>query len=1111
MTFLKKFAYGASVAALAAMAPVAAVHAQQTASQVRGTVVDQSGAPVANASVTIIHIPTSTVSVATTSANGNFAASGLRVGGPYRITVDAAGYEGDLVDNLNLAPGANPPVRASLRLIENVETIVVSGTAGQSISLNNGAGSSFTASDILNQPSFNRDLISTLVRDPLANSTGQIGNLSVAGTNPRFNAFVIDGISQSDDFGLGTSTYATNRSPLSLDTVEAVSVVATDYSVFTSGFTGGLVNVVTRGGTNEFSGTLSYYRSGDDYQSNTAFGRYIPSDAFTEEEYGFTLGGPIIRDRLFFFVGYENFETARPVAPSNIDAGQGYQPGFHEALRGLIQSGLGVDVGPRPDVATIPVTAERYFARIDWNITDDHRLTLSYQDVQETDTNTSNGNNFSSVWYDTPRQVTAYNAHLYSNWTSNFSTTLRIGYKEANPGQNCRGGEVGEIRVVLTPDNIIGTPLENLVNIPANGTRTILGGCDRSRAYNEFNDERLVVYGQGDYIWGDHVISFGGEYNNYAFFNLFLQDGRGQFNFQGANAVNDIATGTANVVFRSAPSGNPIDAGTFVDYTTWSAFIQDQWQMTPDLELTFGLRYQRLEDNLGLPDRPDFDLAYGAANRRSLDGLDILMPRFGFRWDALSRTTVSGGFGLFAGGDPNVWFGNNYLPQNFAVSGVFTGVDPRTVPQPLLDQVAASDLTTPAVVDVISPSFDIPSTWRSNITVQHEFDLDFGGFNLGRDYLIEVQALYGSIHRGYSWRNLAQTERGLAVGTAPDGRPIYTNLQAYNQQAGENIQNAIELYNVNEGESWVYSVSLANEFDNGIGFYVSYAYQDVDMIASGASSVAVSNFNNQLSVDRNQQTAGRSVFETRHSFGINLSYEAQFFGDLRSRFDVFGNIRSGQPVSYTFSTNNFNPLFGLDSVQNPSSTDLLYIPLESDPNVVYAPGFNQAVFNQFVADAGLTRGQIVDRNSQSSPWQQLWNLRFQQDLPFASFGVERFRNNRATFVIDIENFPNLLNNEWGRNYTSRGTNFGSIGIVSADLVRTGDPTFRRLNSRASATPSNANPATLEYDANFDPAIVCATAGACQYRYNSFNPNLTTGVENVGNSLYKIRLGLRYEF
>ncbi|MFN3834710.1 MAG: carboxypeptidase regulatory-like domain-containing protein [Glycocaulis sp.] len=1074
----------------------------------RGTVVDQNGAPVANASVTIIHVPTSTVSVATTSANGNFAASGLRVGGPYRIFVDAAGYEGDIVDNLNLAPGVNPPVRASLRVVEDVETIVVTGIAGQSINLNNGAGSTFTARDILNQPSFNRDLVSTLLRDPLANSSGATGNLSVAGSNPRFNVFVIDGVRQSDDFGLSQSTYATSRSPISLDAVEAVSVSASDYSVFQSGFTGGLVNVVTRGGTNDFSGTLSYYRSGDDYQSNTAFGRYIDSPAFTEEEYGFTFGGPILRDRLFFFVGYEKFETARPVGFANSDAQNGIQPGFHEALRQLIQTSLGYDVGARPTVASIPEASERYFARIDWNINDDHRLQLSYQRTEEAGTSNVAAGNFESAWYDTPVELDAYNIQLSSQWTPNFSTLLRVGYKEFSRGQDCRAGtDVGQIFVTVNENSVAGTPLDGLIT-SGTANRSFIGGCDRSRHANEFSDERLVLFGQGDYIWGDHVVSFGGERNTYSLYNLFVQDASGNFQFTGPNAVTNLINGTAFVDFRAPQSLVRSEGATNLEYTVWSAFIQDQWQITPDISITYGLRYERYTDVTSLIPRADFDALYGANGRRSLDGLDLIQPRFGFRWDVLDRTTLSGGFGLFAGGDPNVWFSNTFLPQNFVASGTFNNVDPRVVPQALRDAVAASNPNTLAPIDTIAPDFKIPSTWRSSLTLQHEFDLSLGGFNLGRDYMFEAQILHSRVNQGYSWRNLPQIALGLPVGTAPDGRPVYSDLQALNQQVGVNFQNAVELYNVSDGESWVYTVSLANEFENGFGFYLAYAYQDVEDIVSGASSVAVSNYNNQLSVDRNNQVAGRSVYETAHKFTVGLSFERDIFTDLTSRLDVFGVITSGRAGTPTFTTIANNPLFGRSAIQSTSSTDLLYVPLENDPLVSYGPGFNQAAFNAFIDNHGLTRGQIVERGALSSPWGQEWSLRFQQQLPFASFGIDRFQNNRATFVVDVQNFPNLLNNKWGRNYSSAAGNFGSLAVVTADMVRTGDPTFRPLNSRDSASSNPANSAG--YDPNFDPAIVCASAGACQYRFNTFT-NRTTGNEDLGASLYRIRLGLRYEF
>ncbi|TRO97288.1 TonB-dependent receptor [Glycocaulis profundi] len=1106
MAFIKKLACGASIAALAALAPVAAVHAQQTASQMRGAVTDPNGAPIANASVTITHVPTGTVNRTTTSANGNFNASGLRVGGPYSVAVQADGFQADVAEGISLDPGSNAPLRLRLNRAGATEVIAVTGRRIQTLDLNNGAGSAFSSQDIANQPSFSRDLTGTLLRDPLTNAAGP-GNLRVAGTNPRVNAFVVDGLRQGDDFGLSSSTYATTRSPISLDTVEAASVVASDYSVFTTGFQGGLVNVVTKSGTNDFSGTLSYYRSGNDFQSNTAFDRFISSPDFIEEEYGFTLGGPILQDRLFFFVGYEKFETAGPIDFTSNDASSGFEPGFFEALRGMIQNSLGYDVGERPLTTSIPRTSERYFARVDWNINPDHRVTASYQRTEETDTSGVFNNQFDSAWYDTPLELDNYTLQAFSNWTPDFTTTARLGYKEYIRGQNCRAGtDVGQIQVNVTPTNVVGTPLEGLVtNTP--GFQPV-GGCDRSRHANEFNDTRLQVYLQGDYTWGDHVTSFGGSFDRYELYNLFVQDNSGNFVFQ---TPQDLIDNRATVTYRAPQSNVRSEGATELSYDIIALFAQDEWQILPDLSVNFGLRYERYQQDQDLVPRPDFDLVYGANARQSLDGIDLFQPRAGFRWDAASRTTVSGGFGLFAGGDPNVWFANTYLPQNFSytLSGL-ENVDPRVVPQELIDLVANSNPTDPAPIDTIAPGFEMPSNWRGSLKLAQEFDLEFDGFSLGRDYVFETQVLYSRTHRGYAWRNLAQI--GLPVGTAPDGRPIYTDLAAFNTGTGNNFQNVIELYNVNEGESLVYTAALSKNYENGLGFYLSYAYQDVDAIIPAASSVAVSNYNAQVGFDRNSASAGRSLFETEHRFGINMSYETEIFGDLRSRLDVSGLISSGTPFSYTYTTVPLNPMFGRDAVQQSSNADLLYVPLANDPSVIYGAGFNQDAFNDLIERQGLTRGEIAPRNGHTSPWQQLWNLRFQQDLPFASFGVDRFRNNRATFVVDIENFPNLLNNEWGRTYGTPGGGFGAVPVVTGSLVRADDPD-RPLNSRNSASPSGSVPGSQDYNAAFDPALVCQSAGACVYRYDTLNTTNAgrTGIESTANSLYRIRLGIRYEF
>ncbi|MYE10391.1 MAG: TonB-dependent receptor, partial [Gammaproteobacteria bacterium] len=228
-----------------------------TAATLHGHVRSPAGAPVGEARIEIVHRPSGTTRTAVSSANGAFYQSGLRVGGPYEIRIARSGYRDRRVAVAALRPGTQAPLAVTLLPLEIEEVVVTAAPPVSPRDLNNGVGSVYTAADIADQPSVTRDVIRTLLRDPLAQSAGE-GNLSVGGVNPRFNGLAIDGSLQQDDFGLGSSTYATSRSPINLDAIESASLVASDYSVSASGFTGGLVNITTRSGTNEWDGAAFY-------------------------------------------------------------------------------------------------------------------------------------------------------------------------------------------------------------------------------------------------------------------------------------------------------------------------------------------------------------------------------------------------------------------------------------------------------------------------------------------------------------------------------------------------------------------------------------------------------------------------------------------------------------------------------------------------------------------------------------------------------------------------------------------------------------------------------------------------------------------------------------
>ncbi|GGE41150.1 Oar protein [Marinicauda pacifica] len=1084
MAFFKKLAYSTSVAALAAMAATSAVHAQQTSASLRGEVVDANGNGISGATVTIIHTPSGTASRAVTNESGNFSQSGLRVGGPFTVAVNAPGFEGDVIDGLNLAPGSQPPLTLTLNP-QASDVIVVTGQAINRLDLNNGVGSVYSARDIANQPSANRDVLQTLTRDPLAFSSGE-GQLFVAGTNPRFNGLAIDGALQQDDFGLGSNTYATERSPISLDAIESASLAASDYAVTVSGFTGGLVNITTKSGTNEFDGSAYYYYQDEGYFGDETDGQAFTVAPFEEKEYGFTLGGPIIEDRLFFFVAYDEFESGSGQNFTQDDIDDDIDPAFYDAFNTYVQNQLGYDMGGRPSVVSLPVTSERLLGKIDWNITDNHRASFTYQSTEEGGTSVSR-QGFESSWYDIPVELTAYTGQLFSDWSDSFSTTLRVNYKEFTRGQICRAGtDQPALEFRLNEADLAGSPLAGMID--GSSDEFFTGGCDRFRHANEFEDERLQLFASGDYSFGDHLLTFGGEYENYELYNLFVQSSNGYFIY---NDLTDIQNNTPTINYSNSPTNDANDAASAFAIAKWTAFIQDTWQVTPSLSVDYGLRYEYFSQDDTPPLDANLDATYGAGTSgQNLDGLDLIQPRVSFRWDGLDRTTVTGGFGLFAGGDPKVWISNAFQGATASASQSGLAISSFDVPAALQADVAAQ---SGRVIDVVSSDFEVPSDWKASLRVDHSFDADWFGFNLGDDYIVSAQYLFSTPQNGYVWNNLAQTELGAALptGTAPDGRTIYADLQDLG------IGNLTELSNADGSESHILSVSLQNEFDNGFGFYTSYAHQDVEWVSEGSSSRGISNWRGLTAIDRNNPEVRTSYWEVEHSFKIGLSYERDFLADLTTRFDVFGEIRSGIPFTYTFDVGSSNSLFGrAGDFESPFDNSPLYVPTQGgDPLVVYASGFDQTEFFDFVSEYDIPTGQIHEVNTASSNWNQQWDLRIQQELPGIP-GVGRFvGDNNFSFVLDIINFPNLLNDEWG--VQSGGVGNGQAAIVAADLVSAADVAANGVDGATALTGDDAR-------------TTCTTASSCVYRYNEFDETDISPV-NQFDSLYEIRVGLRYEF
>jgi len=358
-----------------------------------------------------------------------------------------------------------------------------------------------------------------------------------------------------------------------------------------------------------------------------------------------------------------------------------------------------------------------------------------------------------------------------------------------------------------------------------------------------------------------------------------------------------------------------------------------------------------------------------------------------------------------------------------------------------------------------------------------------------------AQYLYTRIEDGFLWTNLAQTELSntQTTGVAPDGRPIYADLQDLG------IDNLTRLANFSDGTSQILAIGLAKRYDFGLDFNFSYAHQDIEAVTEGARSRGISNWRSIIDVDRNNPGTKISPYQVEHSFKLNIGYEMDFFrtGQSLTRIDLFARRLSGDLFTFTFNTSSSNALFGrAGQFESPFDNAPLYIPSgPSDPLVVYGSGFTQQEFFDYLAANGVPGGAPNATNSNRAGWNSIWDLRIQQEIPGLPFLGNSLGDNNFRIVLDIDNFLNLINDDWGS--FSVSASFLDSHIVTADLVSTADVAANGIDNATALLGDN-------------PRTTCTTQSACVYRFNSFRSRNNQFI--IGSkSVYNIRLGVRFDF
>ncbi len=974
-----------------------------TSSAVRGRISTPEGAAAAGTKVVILHVPSGTSRTVTTNDSGSFVVSGLRVGGPYKIIVDSETYADETVNDVFLQLGDTFQLNRQLKTAEQVERIAVTGTA--IASQTTGSSSTFDQELIENAPAFNRDLKDIVRNNPLA-VVSEDNQLSIAGANSRFNSFTIDGIGQNDDFGLNSSGYPTQRSPISLDAISQISVDVTPFTAKAGGFSGGLVNAVTKSGTNDVAGSFFYEMTNNSLAGNAKSKRisnnrtFEVSDSYT---FGGTLGGAVVEDKLFYFVSYENFKQE---TPTPFGVGSGSNPSLvTQAQVDTVLKTLKDTYGITDSLGSDPEdTDEKILLKIDWNINDLHRADFTYQFQ-----NNLEGRNFSdsnstivlkSRAYDYKTITSNFAGHLFSDWTDEFSTEVSFAYKDV------------KAESLLNSFNAaysIQTP-----------TGRINGGTDVFRHANVADNVNFKLGVDATYLMDEHTLNFGYEVERLNLFNLFAESSLGSWTFDNTNS--GAVSGMTNFAqkkptafdYKNAPSNKIEDTTVDLTRTTHVLYVEDEFSPIDDVDVTAGLRYERLATNDIPTLSPAFQKQYGFANTEAMDGLDVVLPRLGVKWYLTESTTLRGGVGLFTGGQPNVWVTNSYTNNGMtfvqAPKSVrdqtltnTANVDFNSVPQFVKDSLKPGGFT-----NYTDPNFKLPTDLRYQLAADFNFEIPF----LGDDFNSTLDATLIQRRDPAVWLDTSRVPSGKK---AADGRIIYKSI--YSGDLKDNYD--IMLTNGEESETTrILSASLAKTWETGIRMTTSYTNQDSEEANPGTSSRAVSNYGNNPVLDRNVNIIAPAVNETKHRLVLNLGYSTEFFSGYATKFDLFFERKSGRPLSYVLDSNR-DFAFGDQTDLGSNDVYLPYIPTSAtDPVMKFGNGKTGYTYEQIMEvfrTVGLDKyaGGHAPKNAFYQPWTTTMDLNVQQEIP--GFSPEH----KGTLYFTVLNLANLLDKDSGQVHRMR--------------------------------------------------------------------------------------------
>ena len=1172
---MKKLLLLCSTAVVTPLAMVVAplpVMAQQITTSIQGKVANESGAPIANARVVVTDTRTGATRDITPDSQGLFNVENLTTGGPYTVTATADGYQGQTVDTIftslqgateltfNLTPAAEAA---------ESETIVVTAARVKATQLEIGPGTSFNTQVLQAAPTFDRDIRDVIKLDPRVSldrqdvSTGGSGadRISCLGGNDRFNTFTVDGIPQSDIYGLNDTGFSSRSStPVPYDAVREAQVQFAPFDVEYGQFTGCAINVVTKSGSNRFHGGAFFEFSNNDLRGDELPGRTV-APIEPDKRRGIFLSGPIIKDRLFFFGAYEKQTAGQSQDDGPSGAGFANEiPGVtvqqFEAIADVLRNVYDIDPGPL--VTNRPFTNKRLFGRVDWQITDDHRLEVTYQRLKENTVKTDDFNTSNRVvtglnsFLNSGTDSKYYSARLYSNWTDRLSTELRYARSRIQDIQDPIGG--GEAQS--------GNPIPRIiVGIDNPGTTpdaTIAAGPGFSRSANDLKTRLDQFKAIANYDAGDHKLKLGFELNHANLFNLFVQQATGTLVFRNItdlqNGILSNGTSTSNPISSVVIPGNAVgaainatasgdinDAAASFSRNIYSVYAQDDWRVNDELTIVGGLRVDWFSgDHPTL--NPNFETRYGFANDTGFSDLDpILLPRIGFTYNLpeysiVRRSRLQGGAGLFSGGDPVVWFGNVFQNNGMAFgSGVSAGsvggiatpcpAGPLDVvdaggnftgfPQCVINHASTLAATGNGFTQAVDPDLKLSTVLRLNLGYQA--DLQFADSAFGRGWHVNLDYIYSSYRNPFTIADLSQAvdpSKGLN-GFTIDGRPIYSTIDPL--RAGCNatlvdfsptpIYDNVTAACFQTSTRGEYVLTNAGKYHTHVASFVLQKNFDKGIITPGGSSVFTLGYAYTNAQDRRNMfnsTAGSNfnvtaVFDRQDPAPSRAFYETRhnitFSGNIREKF--FGDLTTALGISFVARSGRpYSLTFAGSGVFNANQSS------SNNGNLIYLPtGVNDPNVSPSSTISSTDLQRLVDfANSHSCAKKYIGRT-----IPRNTCTNDWYKDLDLRFSQELPGPARLFGSPYGmRDKITAYVMFDNfLNLLNKGWNIQHRRDFGGRQELAGLSSTGVDAAGRYIFTNTTPLIPNATTG--------LRPYDTANFINVSSSVWRIKLGVSYEF